>query len=424
MNLRMRKYSNEIKKEDYGKEIVVGGWIQEIRTFGSLAFIILRDREGEVQITAFKKDEEVFKKIVSLPRESVIAAICEVRENKQVKKNFELIPKEVKVLGIAKAPLPMGVIDKVGVDLDTRLDARFIDLRREETKKIFKIGASFLKGVRRQLEEEGFIEIHTPKIVATATEGGTALFKIKYFEKDAYLNQSPQLYKQIMMASGFDRVYEIAPAFRAEEHNTPRHLNEFTSIDIEMAFADEEDAMGVLERVIKKGIEYVNLECEKFLVPSIPFPRISYTECVEILKKKGITMEWGEDFSMEANRVIGDGFENFYFIKDWPTSIKPFYAMPYEDNEKISRSFDLMYKEKEVTSGAQRVHDHELLKKRLAEQNLDLKDFSFYIQAFEYGMPPHAGWGLGLERMIVVLANLDNIREATLFPRDRRRVVP
>lgn len=425
-----RKYSSKIGKYDFNKEITVAGWIQDIRNLGGISFILLRDREGILQITVIKKmNKELFKQLTTLPRESVISIKGKVQENKEVINGFEILPTEMQILSIAKTPLPLGIVDKVSVDFDTRLDNRFLDLRKKEVLAIFKIRDTILKAIREKLDEERFIEIHTPKIVATATEGGTNLFKVEYFENKVFLSQSPQLFKQIMMATSFDKVYEIGACFRAEEHNTVRHLNEFTSIDIEIAFADEEDAMQILEKVIHNSIKKVLEENEKELkllnvemkLPNLPFPRVEYEKCIEIIKKK-IPINFGEDFSMEANKILAEKYKEFYFITKWPLAIKPFYAQPYDD--KLSKSFDLMFCEKEITSGAQRVHDANLLKKRLEEQGLNPNDFEFYIKAFEYGMPPHSGWGLGLERLVMILTQRENIRECVLFPRDRKRLVP
>ena len=431
---RRSKYASEITEEDFEKEVIVAGWIQDIRNLGGIAFIQLRDRTGVLQVTIIKKEhgKEFFKKLTDLPRESVIMIKGKVQPNEQVATGFEILPSEMKVLSPAKTPLPLGVIDKVEADMDTRLDARFIDLRKEENAAVFKIRSTILGACREVFENEGFIEVHTPKIVATATEGGTALFTTQYFEKKAYLNQSPQLYKQMLMATGFDRVYEIGPAFRAEEHDTTRHLNEFISIDIEMAFSDDEDAMGILEKCIynavlktrEKNEEEMRLVGADMDIPALPLQRITYTECLDIIKKGGFEMEWGEDFPMEAMKILGEQVPDFFFITKWPTKSKPFYTQPFEDEPELCRGFDLQYKEKEITSGAQRVSDVELLKNRLRDQGLDPDEFKFYIDAFEYGMPPHAGWGLGAERLTMIITGMQNIRECVLFPRDRKRLVP
>jgi len=433
--MRLRtKYSSEITENDYNKNVVVAGWVQDVRKLGSIAFIQLRDRDGIIQVTALKKElkPELFKRITGIPRESVISVKGNVKQNKEAKAGFEIIPEDVQIIGYAKTPLPLGVVDKVDTEFETRFDHRFMDLRKHDIQAIFKIRHTLLKAVREELVSEGFFEIHTPKIVATATEGGTNLFPVQYFEKKAFLNQSPQLYKQMMMATGLDRVFEIGPAFRAEEHDTIRHLNEFTSIDMEMAFADEEDVMKILEKAIQKMISMVNKENKKELsmlnikisVPETPFKRVNYSKCVELIKSKNVDVADGEDFSMEATKALAEELKGFYFIISWPTKTKPFYVQPFENNPKLCRAFDLMYDEKEVTSGAQRVHDANLLKERIKEQGLNPENFGYYLESFEYGMPPHAGWGLGVERILTILTNTKNIRECVLFPRDRRRLVP
>jgi len=416
-----------------GQETIIGGWIHETRDLGNLCFIVLRDRTGIAQITLLKKKHgELFTRLSQLPRESVVLVKGNVKASEKAKLGAEVLPTEAKVLGEAKTPLPLGVADKVGADLDTRLDNRYMDLRKPEVMAIFKIRATILEAVREVLLGQKFVEVNTPKIVATATEGGTALFPMEYFERPAFLNQSPQLYKQILMASGLDRVMEIGPAFRAEEHDTTRHLNEFTSIDIEMAFSDEEDAMHMLELVVDGAIRKVKEKNETELklldieLPEqeLPYPRVSYTECIQMVKNAGLDIDWGEDLSMEATKIIAEKLPPFYFITRWPSAEKPFYALPYDDKPEECRAFDLNYKEKEVTSGAQRVHNPSLLKERIGNQGLDVDSFKFYLDAFEYGMPPHAGWGLGTERLVMILTGQNNVRECVLFPRDQKRLVP
>lgn len=428
------KYSSEITENDYDEEVVVAGWVQDVRKLGSIAFIQLRDRDGIIQVTALKKElkPELFKKLTEISRESVISVKGTVKENKEAKAGFEILPENVEIISVAKTPLPIGVVDKVSTEIETRFDHRFMDLRKPEVQSIFKIRHTMLRAVREEFLSNDFIEIHTPKIVATATEGGTNLFPVQYFEEKAFLNQSPQLYKQMMMATGLDRVFEIGPAFRAEEHDTVRHLNEFTSIDMEMAFADEEDVMKILEKIIQKIISMVNKENKKELntlnikipVPETPFKRVDYSECVDLIKSKNVDVVDGEDFSMEATKAIAEEFKDFYFITKWPTKTKPFYVQTFENNPELCRAFDLMHNEKEITSGAQRVHDVNILKERIKEQGLNPENFKYYLEAFEYGMPPHAGWGLGVERMLTILTNAKNIRECVLFPRDRGRLVP
>lgn len=428
-----RRLSSELSPAMDGQAVVVAGWIHEFRNLGGISFIQLRDRDGLMQVTILKKKQADLAKLVEkVSRESVIRVKGRLKKSDKAKAGFEILPDTIDVLSEAGVPLPMGVADKVNIELDTRLDNRFLDLRRENIAALFKVRSSMLKGVRSLLEEEGFLEVHTPKIVATATEGGTSLFPIKYFDRPAYLNQSPQLFKQILMATGFDRVYEIGPAFRAEDHDTVRHLNEFTSIDIEMSFADDEDAMRMLEKVIvraidevlamnRKELDIIGIKLER---PKIPFPRVPHRECVEIALAAGVKAGYEEDISMEANKAVAEKYPGFYFITRWPRAIKPFYVQPFEEEPSLSRGFDLNFGEKEITSGAQRVHDAKLLKENLGRQGLDPKAFEFYLKAFEFGMPPHAGWGLGAERLLMIMTQRDNIRECVLFPRDRVRLIP
>ncbi len=414
-----------------GEEVKVCGWIHDIRVLGKIAFIILRDRYGFAQLTLIRSivGKEKFKEYTKLTRESVICVRGKVQKTKQAKLGFEILPEEIEVLNRAESPLPLGVADKVSADLETRIENRFLDLRKREVLAVFEIRSTILQGIREYLLNQNFVEVHTPKIVATATEGGTELFPVKYFEKDAYLNQSPQLYKQVLMAAGLDRVLEVAPAFRAEEHNTTRHLNEFISIDIEMSFADEEDAMHMLEGSIVNAIKKLKEERKEEMeilginweVPSLPFKRITYDDALEIVRKKGINMEWGEDFSTEALKALGPELPEFYFITRWPMEIKPFYVLP---DGKYSHAFDLMYGEKEITSGAQRNHVYESLVEVMHSKGLNPENFEYYLRAFRYGMPPHAGWGLGLERLVMIITGVKNIRECVIFPRDRTRLVP
>ncbi len=414
-----------------GEEVKVCGWIHDIRVLGKIAFIILRDRYGFAQLTLIRSivGKEKFKEYTKLTRESVICVRGKVQKTKQAKLGFEILPEEIEVLNRAESPLPLGVADKVSADLETRIENRFLDLRKREVLAVFEIRSTILQGIREYLLNQNFVEVHTPKIVATATEGGTELFPVKYFEKDAYLNQSPQLYKQVLMAAGLDRVLEVAPAFRAEEHNTTRHLNEFISIDIEMSFADEEDAMHMLEGSIVNAIKKLKEERKEEMeilginweVPSLPFKRITYDDALEIVRKKGINMEWGEDFSTEALKALGSELPEFYFITRWPMEIKPFYVLP---DGKYSHAFDLMYGEKEITSGAQRNHVYESLVEVMHSKGLNPENFEYYLRAFRYGMPPHAGWGLGLERLVMIITGVKNIRECVIFPRDRTRLVP
>ena len=428
-------YSMDVTSKEYDKLITVAGWVEDIRNIGSIVFIILRDRKGTLQVTALKKENpELFEKIVVISRESVISVYGECKKSEKARNGYEVIPKEFEILSSAETPLPLGVVDKVESELETRLDNRFIDLRKQEIQSIFKIRNKVIEAVHDFLRENNFIEVHTPNIIASSSEGGTDVFKLKYFEKEAFLAQSPQLYKQMLMATGFDRVYEIAWYFRAEEHNTRRHLNESTAVDLEMAFiSSEEDVMQILEGLVcsmwKKASdykEYLEILNKNVIVPKLPFIRVKYDEVIKKLNKAGSTINWGEDLGTEEEKLLGEimkkeGHE-FYFITKYPVEAKPFYTMP--EGDKLSRGFDLECKGVEIASGSQRIHDVELLKKRIKDCNLDPKDFKSYLKAFRYGMPPHGGFGFGIERFIMELLDIKNIRECILFPRDRARLTP
>ncbi|MEL4304647.1 aspartate--tRNA(Asn) ligase [Methanococcoides sp. LMO-2] len=434
-------YTSQINPETIGDEkVTVCGWVHEVRDLGGICFLVVRDRDGRAQVTLVKKkiDKELFDTARKLVRESVVAVTGTAKPEGKAPNGYEIIPDEVVLLNEAESPLPMDTTGKVDAELDTRLDSRFIDLRREKTTAIFKIRHEVLRAVRNFLSTEGFIETSSPKVVATATEGGTSLFPITYFDREAFLNQSPQLFKQILMSGGLDRVFEIGPIFRAEEHDTRRHLNEATSIDIEASFVDHFQVMEILENMIayvygqvieneSASLEALGVELK---VPETPFMKVPYSEAVDIVNAKGDEMlEWGDDLGTQAEHTIGEHVfketgESHYFITDWPTEIKPFYAMPYENDPLISKSFDMMHRTMELSSGAQRIHLHDMLKERIESQGLNPDGFDFYLRAFKYGMPPHSGWGVGCERLVMTMLGVENIRDTVLFPRDRRRLSP
>jgi aspartyl-tRNA synthetase len=434
-------YSTQVNPGEIGDEkIALAGWVHEVRDLGGICFVVLRDRDGRAQVTLVKKkiDPELFDFARRLIRESVISVRGTVKPEPKAPNGFELIPDSIELLNEADSPLPMDTTGKVDAELDTRLDSRFIDLRREKSHAVFRIRHEALTAVRTFLTDRGFLETSTPKVVATATEGGTSLFPITYFDREAFLNQSPQLFKQILMSGGMDRVFEIGPIFRAEEHDTRRHLNEATSIDIEASFMDHFDVMEILEELIAFVYTQVKENAAPFLadleidlkIPQTPFLKLPYGEAIEIVNSHGEEkLTWGDDLSTLAEHTIGEHVfretgEEHYFITDWPTEIKPFYAMPYENDPEVSKSFDMMHRTMELSSGAQRIHVHDLLRARIEKQGLDPDGFDFYLKTFRYGMPPHSGWGLGCERLMMTMLGAENIRDVVLFPRDRRRLSP
>lgn len=412
------------------------GWVHEVRDLGGLTFFLIRDRTGIIQVTIPKKkaSEAVLAAAKAVSRESVVRVAGTVKAIDKAPGGRELVPETFEILSMSESPLPLDVVEKVPAELDTRLDARFLDARRPRVTAVFQIRSAAMQAINDFFFKQGFIHITTPKIVAAATEGGTELFPIAYFDKEAFLNQSPQLYKQMMMAAGFEKVFEIGPIFRAEEHNTTKHLNEATSIDIEVSFADHHEVMRILEDLIVHtyrhvkticGDQLVNLGCTDFAVPKSPFPRLPYAEAIRIAQKKiGDPIQYGDDISSAAERAIGEEMCGHYFIVDWPTEIRPYYAMPYENDPSVCKAFDLMHPRMELASGAERVHLHDLLVQQIRKKGLNPDNFEFYLRPFRYGMPPHAGWGLGVERLIMTMLSLSNVREAVLFPRDMHRLVP
>ncbi len=430
---RRTHLTDEVSPKLAGKEVILMGRVVDARDFGGIKFFVLADINGSIQITApkAKVDKKILDKIDALTKESAVAVKGKVVAAKQAPRGIEVVPAEIKILNLAETPLPLDPTGRAKANIDTRLDARALDLRRPESLAIFKIRHQVLQTCRDHLVSKGFIEVNTPKIVATATESGAALFPITYFEREAFLSQSPQLYKEVL-TSCFDKVFEIGPIFRAEEHDTPRHLNEATSIDIEMAFATEDDVMQILEELVSNIFSDVKKRCaddlkilgRKLEVQKTPFSRVTYDEAVKKLERAGLKMLWGEDLSTPAERKLAELMDGAYFVTDWPSAIKPFYTMPREDNPKLAHAFDLMYKEIELASGGTRVHQEELLVKQLKQRGLSPERFESHIKNYRAGLPPHAGWGLGLDRLVMVLAGADNIRECVLFPRDRQRLTP
>ncbi len=421
-----------------GATVTVAGWVHEIRDLGGIAFLIVRDKSGRIQIK-FEKgetDDDLVETGLDLARESVVSVTGTVEEEERAPTGVEIVPEGIEVIAEADPELPLDPSGKVDADLSTRLDNRTLDLRTGETKAIFEIRAEVLRAVRESFREMGCTEINTPKIVATGTEGGTELFPITYFGQEAFMNQSPQLFKQLMVGSGLERVFEIGPIFRAEEHNTPRHLNEATMIDFESAFIDHEEAMDACERTLRAAYEGVAENCREeletlgyddFKTPEEGFPRLSYEEAIERINATGDLDEqlvWGDDLPTEGEKILGDEVGGHYFVTDWPSEIKPFYIQDYDDDPDLSKGFDLMHPRMELVSGGQREHRYDELVSGFEAQGLDPEQFDYYTEMFRYGMPPHAGWAYGVERLVMTMLDLGNIREAVLYPRDRQRLSP
>lgn len=403
-----------------------------------MAFAVVRDRSGGTQVTLKKgvTDPSLFEVLADLPRESIIEVEGTVAKSAKAKRGIELAPTRITVVSRAEVPLPLGVVDKVGAELDTRLNHRILDLRKPAVRHVFELRGALLEGFRQSFRERGYLEIETPKLLRQGAEGGATLFSVDYFEGTAYLAQSPQLYKQMMIAAGFERVFEIAPAFRAEPSDTVRHLTEFTSLDAEVGYiGGPDDVRHELESVIVGAVRHAQVRLvegenplsEKLPELKPPFPRYSFDDCQTWLGHPGSEADLGTDDEKRLGEIVRarDGAE-FYFITDFPTAVKAgtFYAERQLDNPARTGYFDLDGRGLELASGGPREHRIDRLRENLRTAGLDPASFTGYLEAFRYGMPPHGGWGFGVDRFVQLLAGLPNVREARLFPRDRYRLEP
>ena len=410
------------------QDVILGGWVEDLRKMGKMTFLTLRDVTGITQIIL---TDELTKTVEGITRQSVVRITGKVQDTRARDFEYEIKANEISILAKAVHPLPIDPIGRLESHIDNRLNTRALDMRNQKTASIFKIRHHVLASLRKTLSEKKFIEITTPKIIGSASEGGANLFSLDYFGKQAYLAQSPQLYKE-QMTIGLERVFEIASFYRAEKSHTGRHLSEFTSVDIEAAFMNYTDVMNVLEDLVVGTFKYVSENCKKELeiignktiTSDHPFEKITYSQALDELKEKDVKLEFGDDLLDSHLRILGENHPSFYFLTDWPIKLKPFYITEKQDNVELSESFDLQYGYLELSSGGGRLHNPEKIKARLKEQNLDPSKFSEHLQAFDWGMPPHAGWGLGLERLLTIILGIDNVREVILYPRDPERLKP
>ncbi|WP_026476967.1 aspartate--tRNA(Asn) ligase [Alkaliphilus transvaalensis] len=413
--------------------ILVKGWIHKIYDVGQISFIQLRDKTGILQLVVDKKLRE------GLRIEMAIEAMGEVALNQKAPKGIELHVKELKVIGKAYYDvLPFSINNgEVKAHLETQLNHRSISLRSPKIRAPFKVQEEIVEAFSVFLKSQGFSEIHTPKIIASGTEGGSEMFTVNYFETRAFLAQSPQFYKQMMVGAGFERVFEVGHAYRAELHNTWRHLNEYVSLDVEMGFIESEDALMDLEEAfIKFLFQHLEKTCKEELklygvelniinkIPRIPLleaQKLLLDEC----GKKSPVGNIDAEGEVLLSKYIKEKYDSdFVFLTKYPASKRPVYTMADGDLEGMTKSFDLIYKGLEVTTGGQRIHDYEELKENMIKFGLRPEDFDFYLEGFKYGMPPHGGFAIGLERITMKILNLDNIRQASLLPRDLKRITP
>ena len=417
MDLSKREEISKVLKKSDNSKVIAAGWVERTKLMGNLAFINLRDRTGILQIVA-----KGFKELSKLTPESVISVSGTIKQGQKKSGEKELVLDNYEIINKAETPLPIDMVQDT-TQLDKRMDYRHLDLHNPKIQAIFKIQSEILHAFREFFYRGGFVEFQTPSIISSSSEGGTELFEVKYFNQKAYLAQSPQLYKQ-MGATSLERVTMVVPVWRAEKHDTVRHLNESRQMDMEEAFKDEFGVMKRMEECIPFMINEINKNCSnelKILNVELKIPKfkyMDYNETVKLLKIKN-----GEDLTPESEKELNRKFPNtVVFVYDWPLNLKPFYIMP-KDN-KTARGFDAIYNGAEISSGGQRIHLPDLLTERLKAKGLNPKNFKSYIDSFRFGAPPHAGWSIGLERMTQILCGLDNVKEATMFPRDRDRLTP
>ncbi len=450
--------ADSITNDLVDRDISVAGWIEDIRDIGRLGFVSIRDFTGIMQIIVAG---DLLGQIRMIPRQSCVLIEGKVQRSKAKNVDFEIKANKISLLSKANHPLPIDPTGRVESSTDKRIDSRALDLRDPKVSAIFRLRSSALQTIRDFLRSKRFTEVTTPKIIGTSTEGGANLFRCDYFGKNAYLAQSPQLYKE-QLTVGLERVFEIGPYFRAEKSHTVRHLAEFTSVDVEAAFLDYTDVMAIVADLIKRVIHDLMKHCnadlkmtwqkisephaesnrnrdeavhkmkEMFGIsndtglepPELKIEQITYEKAFDELRGQGESLSFGDDLSDTALRKLGDLHKGFYFIKDWPMRLKPFYIHEKEGNQELSCSFDLQFGYLELVSGGRRQHDPDKLKNKIIEQGLDPSGFEDHLKAFQWGMPPHSGWGLGFDRLMMVLTNSQNVRDVVLYPRDADRLRP
>ncbi len=427
-NKNKRTYANELTERNEGEEITIGGWLEDIRDIGSIIFGTIRDNTGLIQIIIKKENQDVFNRIKTIPRQSAMLVDGIINNSKAKDFKVEIKVSKIEIVSEAESKLPLDPTGRVNSSLDGRLDSRALDLRNPNITAIFKIRHQTIQSIRESFIEQGFLEVTTPKIIGQAAEGGSTLFELNYFNDKAYLAQSPQLYKE-QLTLALDKVFEINAFYRAEKSHTTRHLNEFTSVDIEAAFYDEKEVMKVCEKMIKHTINEINkrsnedLKKLEHVLPKInePFKEITYEKAIEDLKGTDSETEMGEDLSDSALKKLGEIHKEFYFITRWPIKLKPFYI---KADGEFSPSFDLMYGALELASGGTRISNREELEKRITESGLKKESFESHLRTYDWGMPPHSGWGFGLDRFLMVLTGKKNVREVVLYPREQSRLLP
>ena len=434
-------------KKNTGKKVKICGWVNSRRDHGKIIFIDLRDISGIIQIVFTPENKQIYKLAEPLRDEWVIKVEGIVKKRPKGMQNpkietgeIELHSKELEILSQTKT-LPFSIVEKEAKEpsLEKRMNWRWLDLRNPEKQLIFRVWTTMEQIFKEYWINHDYIQIHSPKLMSVPSESGAELFEVAYFKKKAYLAQSPQFYKQMAMAAGFEKVFEIGPVFRADPSFTSRHATEFTSYDVEISFIDShQDIIRAEERVLvkvltmikkKHGKEIERFYKRKLIIPKTPFPQITMGEAKKMLKKLGVASKERGDFSPEEERRLSEIIlkkekHEFVFVTEYPTQVRPFYHMRVENNPKLTKSFDLLWNGLEITTGAQREHRYSVLVKQAREKGLNLKPLRHYLNFFKYGCPPHGGFGLGPTRMLMKVFNINNIRETTFLYRGIRKLTP
>jgi len=423
-----------------GEKVTVSGWVHDVRLLGGINFILVRNSEGIVQVTVPRKavSKEVMDLVAALHPEDVVRFTGTVKEAKVARNGFEIIPDKVDVISASAVPLPLDPRGVTDANIDTRLNWRTLDLRRPEVQAIFRIQDALLEGMESHLRASGFLRIFTPSILGGVSEGGSEVFKTDYYGKPAFLRQDPQLHRQLAIAGGLGKVYDLGPSWRAELSHTPRHMSEHRTIAPEISFIqDERDTMRVEEAMLVSGIKRANEKCRKELdvleldleEPKTPFPELKFPELYETLKKLGHALPRDKDLDRESEKLLSEFVKrefdsDYFFVNRFPSSVKPFYVMHVDSEPEFARSVDLVYRGLELSSGGQRENRHDKVVEQISQKGLDPTSLMWFTEAFRYGVPPHGGFSLGIERLTASLLGIENVKEAALFPRDPERLQP
>ncbi len=435
-----RMNSRQITVKTAEKKIRFFGWVSESRDFGGLRFLSLRDRFGFLQVTAHKKKvkQELFEKVPEFTKESLLCVEGKIEKSPKAPAGVELIPDKIELVSNAHTPTPIDMSGKIETDQSARLDWRSIDLRKPKNQALFTVQAKLLQGAQEWLNENSYQQVFTPCLMGAASESGAEVFRMKYFDTEAFLRQDPQLHRQLAIAGGIEKLYDIGPSWRAEQSHTTKHLCEHRAIAVEEAFiedettterAQEELVVAMLKKVKKECKEELKLLEVGFKIPETPFPELRFPKVYDIIEEKGGSVERGKDPDAEGEKIIWDYIQkkfkaDFYFFNRFPFEAKPFYVMRVDEEPEYARSVDLYFRGLELSSGGQREHRHERIVEQVKLKGMALDSVEWFTKFFKYGVPPHGGFAIGIERITQQLLNVENIRDTALFPRDPTRVLP